>query len=884
MAYNNIKASLKKFKGNLTLEDSLNDYPKLTVVEYTSKTSYLPLGHIRKEFGLVFKLDSFTIDIAPVKVANKVYQVTYIYTHVIKFLYEYNINIKDFVESNKNRYVRKSKDKYYFNISSLIQFAKDKSKLEGNINSPSFVFSVDIKPSSDSTLTLKQLIDDRLTVTGQVYIFNDNILSFTPLGSNGYLDSRFVSNIQIGYSQDACYLNTILNWSKKDNYDGNDTIRKTYKEIKAPEYVLYEGNHNAHLPPPESKDGTLFPRDLSVMADNSGITKSCKVTKYKWGQPEFEINAVFGYAHAALELVEDPERGNSSTEAVLNSLSDKIVESGNAYQEVLSTIKSGKYGYPDDNTFDKLPVWRLIEIKQTTYNYSKLNLNIKPRIKKSDGSSVPVKIFPELERFLNSNIEILTSEESIGWSIKRFAQEDASNWVDGSISNWLSLKTIISLKDVLLGNSLLTKQQYYWMLYYAKVSTEQYLYRKIPLWERVDYAIEPYSSYYIDVDTVDWQVEDVPVKSLPGYENSNNEEIVKILYPDPNFIPNLLLTARSRLKIAVGLSGNPNYDPWSRNYFGSNPITVTTGTEDYELTKYTILPSKNTKPNIGRNLNNFTNIKHLLESIDTDVKENKGTFYQRHPYMNISDYGIKEQKLPQINTRLFNINNLEGRLNKDKEDMYATITTLRTAQDHSYKSHLTTTTYTLSEGRPPTATIRKPVFEEVKVEDNKNNPYRDTVTYINSSNYLNFSNVIESVNIPSAENLQEAIKGAKYKLILDNLNSGSSANGTLNFTLNNLKSISNTRINIPETSGSWLVKRATISVQYTQGKAIYQPINIECGRYTDLELTSRTVQESNTNNEETESINVTIDANLPLNFGTPITKIPKDFSRWLDTN
>lgn len=883
MAYNNIKSSLNNNHVILTLDESLNDYPKLTVVEYTDATEYDSIGSIRKEFGLFFRLDSFTVDIAPVKVNRKVYQVTYVYTHVAKSLFEFNFVTSDFVENNKNNYIKKSKDTYYYNIGTLIDYVKKKSKSTASITSPNFTVPISSKPSPEDTLTLKQLIDDRLIILGLIYSFRDNTLSFSQLGNSGFVESNFVSNVQVGHSESSSYFNTILNWSKKDNYDSASVVKKAYKQIKSPEYILYEGNHNAHLPPPEAKDGTIYPRDLSIMADNSGITKSCKITKYKWGQPDIEINAVFGYAHAALELVNDPEKGNASTEAVLNALTDKVVESGNAYQEVLNSIKSGKFGYPDDNTFDRVPVWRLIEIKQTTYKYEKLNLNITPRVKKADGTLLPVVIPPQLVRFLNSNIELLTREETVGWSIKRFAQEDASNWVDGSISNWLSLKTIISLKNVLLGSTLLTKQQYYWMLYYAKVSTEQYLYRKIPLWERVDYAIEPYTRYYNDSDKIDWETEDVPIQSIPGMAGITSNETVKVLYPDPNWEPNLLVTARSRLKTAVGLSGNPNYDPWSRNYFGSNPITLTSGTEEYELTKYTILPSKNTKTTLGTNLNAFTSIPEILEYIETDIRDNKGTFYPRHPYMTINDYGIKDQKLPQIDTKLFKPNSPEGSLNKDKDDLYATITTLRSAQDHSYKSHITTTTYTLAEGRPPRATTRKPVFEEIK-QETENNAFTDSITYLTSSNASPNTTNSVSINISGAENIQEALAGAKFKLILDNLSSGSTASGTLNFKLNNRKSIINSSIQIPDTPGKWIVKRCTVSVQYTQGKAVIQPINIECGKYVDISLNTKTVQFSDTNNSETEAVSITVDATLPLNYGTPITSIPKDFSRWLDTN
>lgn len=865
--------------GSISLESSLVDYPLLTVVEYNSNVKTKPIGSKFVFNNLTFTLESFSIDINPLNnIKNLTNQVTYSYTHVTKQIYEYPIKVKDFYDENKSYYSKQTEDSFYFSIGLLCSFAMLKNNNIASINCPPFLVEIKKNPTIEDTITLRELIDNKLTILNYVYKFENKSLSFEEIGVNSFVRAGVVSNINLAVNSIPTYKNTLLLWSKKDNYD-NDIETKKYIQIKESEYITYEGSYNPHIAPPESKDNSIYPRDLSIMFDNSGETKECKITKYKWNQPDIEISAIFGYAHAALELIADPTKPNASTDLVLDTITNDILSTGNAYQEVLSALKAGKFGYPDDNSFNKEIVWRLISIKETKYIYEPFQANISPQLKNEDGTLENVVIPNEYQQYLISNIKVLVREETTGWELKRFAQEDASNWTNGSIASWLSLAATVNLKNSLLNSSSLSLKQYNWMLYKAKINLEQYLYRKIPLWERVDYKIEPYTKYYTDFDDVDWDVKYIPKNELN--KSINDTTLVPVLFPDPNWEPNLMVVARSRLKTSIGLSGNPNYNPWSRNYFGSNPVTITTGSEEYEFTKYTVLPSKNTRPYISQSFSDFANISNVISSIESGLTDS-GTYYTPHTYMDVNDYGINSNNIPAIN-----INNVNGVYPADiinKEDQYSTVTSIRVAQDHSYKSRTTQSNFSLSDGRPPRATLIKPVYEEAR--NSNNNPFSNSATYITSNIQNTNKNYISSINISYAENLQEALKAADFKLVLDNILNGSTVSGQLNFSKNLKTSIINSKISIPKINGTWIIKRCVITVQYSNKNSFLQPTVIEAGNFIkNIKSNFKTTQILNTNNlNGNSSLKPLINPNLPSNFGTPIDSIPPNFSRWLDNN
>jgi hypothetical protein len=606
--------------GSIQCESSLNDYPRLTLIEYTNNVVTRAIGSNFVFNNLVFTLESFSMDICnQTNINNLNKEITYSYTHITKRLLEYPIFVKNFLTKNKNNYISKTTNSYYFNLSSIVAYINNYSALinAGNILiTNDFQVELSNNPSITDVITLKQIIDDKLTIFNLIYDFDNDTVSFKKLASSRVITSGIVSNITYAANTTnvATYKNTLLTWSKKDNYDTTN-IAKKYIQVKPSDYVTYEGDYNPHIAPPETRNNSIYPRDLSIMFDNSGETKTCKLTSYKWNQPYVEIIATWGYAHCALELVADPTYANTETDAIINQITGDIVNSGNAFQEVLSSIKANKLGYPDANAFDMPMVWRLISIKTTKYIYQSFNPQINPMLENSDGTLTPVTIPESYKQYLSSNMQVLVAEQTTGWELKRFATEDASKWTKGSISAWLNLSTIVDIQSQLTaGANGLSKQQYNWLVYNAKVNLEQYLYRKVPIFERVDYVVEPYTKYYKDLDNIDWNVQYIPANQLNT--SSTDTTLMPVLFPDPNWEPNLMISAKSRLKTAIGLSGNPNYSPFARNYYGTNPIVITTGSEEYEFTKYAILPSKNTKPQLPLIYSEYATISDVLSNIN----------------------------------------------------------------------------------------------------------------------------------------------------------------------------------------------------------------------------------------------------------------------------
>lgn len=852
--------------GYVTLSETLNDYPKLTVVEYSDTDPGVSTGSGYSQFGMSFVLEGISIDECPIPGFEK--QITYNYIHVSKRVLEYPINTYDFVQAKKGSAVKRKGDTLEFSIGSLIGWAA--GKVGGSVAAPSFTVELSKNPSPEEYVTVKQYVDEHNQMKGFVYMFSGAGAVCVPVGSGGVINGTIVSNFTLAKNAVPTYRHTALSWSKKQDYDDNPLAKKIYRKLDSNEYVLYDGSYKPHLPPGEDGTDGILPRDLSIMVDNSGFTKNCKITKYKWGQPDVEISAVFGYANCALELVEDPEKPNAETNGVLAALSENVIDAGNAYQEVLSAIKTGKYGYPDDVEWANEPVWRLISIKETKYVYEPLKLNMSPVLKKEDGTLEPVTVPDDFKKFLFTNMELLVREESYGWELKRFAQEDPGAWSQGSIATWLALKTTIALKDKLQGGDAKSKQLYNWMLYSAKVNLEQYLYRRIPLWERITYAVAPYSKFYKDLDEVDWEVQYVSKASLG--QDDGDDTPVPVLFPDPNWSPALMLVARGRYKSSFGVSGNPQYNPFTRNYYGSNPVTLTTGSEEYEVTRYAVLPSKNTKPAVTELHSQYAHLEDVIGSMK-DGMELEGTMFKEHDYMTVGDYGVIGVETPDVSP-----DKVMGKYpssNRDRDDQYITSTSLRVAQDQSFKSHITTENFVVGDGRPPNATLRKPVYEEQKQEDES--PYKNSATYVTSSLSNGGIDIVSSVSVPGAKNIQEAVEGAKNQLMMSILTSGSSASAQLLWSTIQ-RSLINSRISLPK--GNWVIKSCTQTVQVSNNVCFPQPIQIEAGNHVIPGVSSKTIQIANENDKQ-QSVKVLLNANLPLELGSPVEDIPENFSRWL---
>lgn len=869
--------------GTITMDESLNDYPTLTIVSQQPPQELNALGSTYTYNSLVFYLESLSLNKVPISDLEIYEEVTYNYVHVSKKILEFPINTREFIESKYGKDRTKSNTTYIVPISSLITFAASKVPY-GAVFSSNYVAEISKNPSLEETITLKGVIDEQRIIYEHVLLFNGGYAYLTKLASKSFIPPNIINNFTVSWGLSEAYRNSILSWNKKEKYsdaDENSLTRSKFRKKRKTDYMLYEGDSNPHLPPREIN---MAPRDLSIMIDNSGLTKQCKITKYKFEQPEVEIEAVFGYAHSALELVGDPSKPNAQADLVSNLLSEDILSSGNAYQEVLSSIASGTYGYPDDADFVNPIVWRLLSVHQKVYIYEPLNIVARPKVKQN-GKYVDVQIAPGYSKFTKSFAQVLVAEETTGWEIKRFAQESANDWAKGSIQKWNELTVTNALQASITTGNLLSKEEAIWQLYYAKVGLEQYLFRKIPLYERLDYAIDPYSRYYTDADKIDWEVEMLPRSAVYGTTPQASEDEVAVLYPSPSWSPSLMLNSRSRYKTSVGLSGNPEYKRLSRNYYGSNPITITTGTEEHEYVKYLILPSKTTKTTLKDMYDDQVSTEALLDTIQ-DQLDSKGTYYTPHNYMDISDYGIKDVAIDQLTPLIVKADLPTAK--SQREDRYAELSVLFNASDNSYKSKISTRTYSLNQGRPPSVTVRFPVFDEIEPEDEdtkKNNGYGDTTTYVTSNNWLYNTNINPSVSIGAANNVNEALKGARFLLQM-NVLEGNTVSATLNFRPFFAKPICNSITTIPDINGTWLIKRASHSVHYTDGVALLQPISIEGGLLTYPSLISKTVpvvdDEDGAENDSSSDVN--IKALLPKRYGVSYEDVPSGFGRWIDDN
>jgi hypothetical protein len=257
-----------------------------------------------------------------------------------------------------------------------------------------------------------------------------------------------------------------------------------------------------------------------------------------------------------------------------------------------------------------------------------------------------------------------------------------------------------------------------------------------------------------------------------------------------------------------------------------------------------------------------------------------GTYYTPHRYMTVGDYGLKGIPIPIVDPSVVAAK-FPGKIEDKEVDQYTTQTTLRVAQDHSYKSHLTTSNFSLAQGRPPSASLIKPQYTEDR--NDKNNPLQDSITYLTSGLGAREGEPVPSVMIDSADNIEEALKGAKFKLILDIVQSGTSTSAQLRFTETTGYPLVN-KIMFLENQ-EWVVKRSTQSIQFTDGIAFSQLVDIECGVYAQPQVNHKTVKIDREDGEEKDSVKVLIGSEgLPSRFGVAIDEVPVGFSRWLDTN
>jgi hypothetical protein len=149
--------------GSVSLQETLNQYPQLTLIEYAAPGITKKIGDTFSYAGLSFVLEGISIEKCPLVLENVRDKITYTYTHVTKKILEYPIRVADFLVSNKGSQSRMTANTYMFSIGSLVSYAQSK-RGAASVNAPSFLVEISKNPSPEETITVKSFIDEKLEV------------------------------------------------------------------------------------------------------------------------------------------------------------------------------------------------------------------------------------------------------------------------------------------------------------------------------------------------------------------------------------------------------------------------------------------------------------------------------------------------------------------------------------------------------------------------------------------------------------------------------------------------------------------------------------------------------------------------------------------------
>ena len=871
--------------GTYTLNQELTQPPSLSAIIYVATLEEVPSLGSDLTFGNYnFYLTSYSYKESPQvhKVGNAVvrYEVSLSYSHVSKLFTEKGINTAKFVLAYGRSAQIIGEQFYRFSLTELMAQISSFTGINCPIVGLGGFVNLPYRPANTDFFTLRSFLDERAILDAKVAVFSTSGIDYVTLGSGRSITSLPLTEITLTENEVPCYKNTLLNWNGGTNY----ALQNTYIQVTDDEYILYEGDGNPHLPPVEVGDGTLVPRDLSVFVDNGGLSKQFKITLYKYGQVNSEISGTYGFSHSALELVSNPLAPINLDYSVLSRMQSNPSEQANALKGLLGNLVNQAMGMVGQNIFARPIVWRVTSIKQTNFIYQNLELNIKPQVLDAYGNYVKIETPPQFDNLLKCHSQVLIAEQTEGWTIKRFANEDAANWSQGSIQAYINLTYLLQIGNQ-IANDPISLQYYYLSVYKAKCKLESFLYRKIPITERVDYFIEPFSKYYKDGDKVDWNVEYIPKVQLPN--STSTQDPIAVLFPSPDWVPNLMVVSKSRYSISAGVSGNPEYNDQAASLWGKNPIYLTTGEEVYEHTRYIIRPSKTTKPNIDKIYDTFNDLGGLLSSISQNELY-KGTFYRPFNYMNIPDDAvIGNGVLPSIDVNRV----IPTQQKKDgsgvpsystaandasfKDDSYSIYGTIRTVADASFKSNIQSSTFSVALGRLPSATVRKPVNQLNPLQDK--NGLKDSLVYLTSN--VRDRNILADVAITGAQNLQEAIKGATFKLHKEVFD-GASLATSFTWTQNSVKPNS-----IFQYFGQkWAAKSSTFTTQIINGGVLKQPISVTFGEVVPVSLTTVSTTATSLNSIKGGLITTVEVTGLPSSIGVDISGIPIGFGRFTQSN
>jgi hypothetical protein len=151
------------------------------------------------------------------------------------------------------------------------------------------------------------------------------------------------------------------------------------------------------------------------------------------------------------------------------------------------------------------------------------------------------------------------------------------------------------------------------------------------------------------------------------------------------------------------------------------------------------------------------------------------------------------------------------------------------------------------------------------------------LTYLTSN--VRDRNILSDVTITGAQNIQEAIKGATFKLHKDVFN-GASLSTSFTWTQNAIKPNS-----VFQYFGqTWAAKSSTFTTQIINGGALNQPVSVTFGEVVPVTLTTVSTTATALNTIKGGLVTTVEVSGLPNNIGYDNTSFGVGIGRWVDSN
>jgi hypothetical protein len=138
---------------------------------------------------------------------------------------------------------------------------------------------------------------------------------------------------------------------------------------------------------------------------------------------------------------------------------------------------------------------------------------------------------------------------------------------------------------------------------------------------------------------------------------------------------------------------------------------------------------------------------------------------------------------------------------------------------------------------------------------------------------------LSDVTITGANNIQEAIKGATFKLEKDVFNSAS-LSASFTWTQNAVKPNS-----VFQYFGQkWAAKSSTFTTQIINGGALNQPVSVTFGEVIPVTLTTVNTTATALNTIKGGLVTTVEVQNLPNSIGVDVSGVPYGMGRWVSSN